>query len=58
MRYLTQLSVTEKWRNTGAPGRIRTCDPKLRRLVLYPAELRALAASLACFADERNMASA
>ena len=26
---------------TGAPGRIRTCGPKLRRLVLYPAELRA-----------------
>jgi putative ABC transport system permease protein len=28
----------------GAPGRIRTCDPKLRRLVLYPTELRARAA--------------
>ena len=27
----------------GAPGRIRTCDPKLRRLVLYPTELRARA---------------
>ena len=25
----------------GAPGRIRTCGPKLRRLVLYPTELRA-----------------
>ena len=25
----------------GAPERIRTADPKLRRLVLYPAELRA-----------------
>jgi hypothetical protein len=25
----------------GAPGRIRTCDPKLRRLVLCPTELRA-----------------
>jgi hypothetical protein len=24
----------------GDPGRIRTCDHKLRRLVLYPAELR------------------
>jgi hypothetical protein len=24
-----------------APGRIRTCDPQLRRLLLYPAELRA-----------------
>jgi hypothetical protein len=27
---------------TGAPDRIRTCDPCLRRAVLYPAELRAL----------------
>ena len=25
----------------GAPGRARTCDPRLRRPVLYPAELRA-----------------
>ena len=27
---------------SGAPDRIRTCDPCLRRAVLYPAELRAL----------------
>src|SRR5690606_25950662 len=26
---------------TGAPGRIRTSDPQVRSLVLYPAELRA-----------------
>jgi hypothetical protein len=26
----------------GAPDKIRTCDPCLRRAVLYPAELRAL----------------
>ena len=32
--------------NNGAPGRIRTCDPKLRRLVLYPTELRARARSV------------
>ncbi|VXC20186.1 conserved hypothetical protein [Aeromicrobium sp. 9AM] len=25
-----------------APGRIRTCDLEIRRLLLYPAELRAL----------------
>jgi hypothetical protein len=25
----------------GAPGRTRTCDPRLRRPVLYPTELRA-----------------
>ena len=24
---------------TGAPNTIRTCDPRLRRAVLYPAEL-------------------
>ena len=24
----------------GDPGRIRTCDPQIRNLVLYPAELR------------------
>src|SRR5664280_3189963 len=30
-------------RNTGDPGWIRTSDPQLRRLVLYPAELRGLA---------------
>ena len=28
----------------GAPGRIRTADPQIRSLVLYPAELRAPAA--------------
>ena len=28
----------------GAPGRTRTCDPRLRRPMLYPTELRALAA--------------
>jgi hypothetical protein len=26
----------------GDPGRIRTCDPQLRRLMLYPTELRGL----------------
>ena len=28
---------------SGAPGEIRTPDPQIRSLVLYPAELRALA---------------
>src|SRR5204863_5613981 len=33
----------EIWRPwvVGAPGRTRTCGPELRRLVLYPTELRA-----------------
>jgi hypothetical protein len=29
-------------RPSGLPGRTRTCDPQLRRLVLYPVELRAV----------------
>src|SRR5262245_52996374 len=28
-------------KRSGAPGRTRTCDPRLRRPVLYPTELRA-----------------
>ena len=31
---------------SGAPGRTRTCDPRLRRPVLYPTELRARKVSL------------
>ena len=31
----------------GAPDRIRTCGPQLRRLVLYPAELRARGCAIA-----------
>ncbi len=46
---LVHLSPLEAWRptqakvieNDGAPGRTRTCDPQIRNLVLYPAELRA-----------------
>jgi|AVFP01.1.fsa_nt_gi hypothetical protein len=30
-----------KLAQTGAPGRTRTCDPRLRRPLLYPAELQA-----------------
>ena len=29
-------------KENGAPGGIRTHDPQIRNLVLYPAELRAL----------------
>jgi hypothetical protein len=32
---------------TGAPGRARTCDPRLRRPMLYPTELRARGSSVA-----------
>ena len=35
------LRTQNKHPNIGAPGRIRTCDTRLRRPVLYPAELRA-----------------
>ena len=33
--------LAEVHKNKGTPGRTRTCDPLLRRQVLYPAELRA-----------------
>ena len=37
---LYQLSY-HRHRKTGLPDRDRTCNPQLRRLVLYPIELRA-----------------
>src|SRR5688572_26093185 len=37
----------------GLPGRTRTCDPQLRRLVLYPVELRAVARAKAGGRGER-----
>ncbi len=37
----TYVSRTDPLRN-GDPDRIRTCDPQIRNLVLYPAELRDL----------------
>ena len=36
------LNFFPAFRTDGAPGRIRTCDPRLRRPVLYPTELQAL----------------
>jgi hypothetical protein len=38
--HLLQLTYCSIW-IFGAPDRIRTCDPQIRNLVLYPAELRA-----------------
>ncbi len=40
---LYQLSYVHRRHSiaSGAPGRTRTCDPRLRRPMLYPAELRA-----------------
>src|SRR4051794_3741079 len=32
-----------------APGTTRTCDPQLRRLLLYPAELREHKSNLRCY---------
>ena len=34
-------SACVRRKESGAPGRVRTCDPQLRKLMLYPAELRA-----------------
>ena len=47
IRYFIQRRFPEDCRGApnreavGAPGRTRTCDPRLRRPVLYPTELRA-----------------
>jgi hypothetical protein len=37
------LPIAKFFDETGAPEEIRTPDPQIRSLVLYPAELRALA---------------
>ena len=42
----------------GAPGAIRTRDPLLRRQMLYPPELRALALKLSCETDATIVALA
>jgi integrase len=39
--------VAERVNDSGTPGRTRTCDPRLRRPLLYPTELRARTAVLA-----------
>ena len=43
---------------TGAPGRTRTCNPRLRRPVLYPVELRAQCLQIRRFASGENDAFA
>ncbi len=40
--------------NDGAPGRDRTCDPRLRRPMLYPTELQARAAIIAIYMQAGN----
>jgi hypothetical protein len=35
------LQMQRQWEANGAPEEIRTPDPQIRSLVLYPAELRA-----------------
>ena len=41
----------------GAPGRIRTCDPRLRRPMLYPTELRAHALFSSSYKDRLSTAT-
>ena len=45
--------------NHGAPGRTRTCNPRLRRPMLYPVELRALrlASTILMLSDRRAQLS-
>jgi uncharacterized iron-regulated protein len=40
IRCITILPPHHSHSKIGVPCRIRTCDPQLRRLLLYPAELR------------------
>ncbi len=42
----------------GVPDRIRTCDPQIRNLVLYPAELRGHPLSLERAFEKRQQAFA
>ena len=41
LKQKTTLLVAGPCRVNGVPDRNRTCNPQLRRLVLYPVELRA-----------------
>ena len=41
-----------RWKEDGAPGRIRTSDPLIRSQILYPAELRAHAYALHLRCDD------
>ena len=41
IRPFRNYDLPRESKSTGAPGRTRTCDPRLRRPVLYPTELRA-----------------
>ena len=39
VRYVQWNATNNKGEIRSTPDRIRTCDPQLRRLLLYPAEL-------------------
>ena len=39
----------------GDPGRTRTCDPQIRNLVLYPAELRGLSFGSTLFSASHTL---
>jgi len=40
----------------GAPGMIRTCDPRFRKPVLYPTELRGLGVKVLTVLNDRIVA--
>jgi hypothetical protein len=50
------LKVPDNVVKNGAPEEIRTPDPQIRSLVLYPAELRALPAKPAANGQKRRAA--
>ena len=46
-RFCIEICISDWFKlNYGAPGRTRTCNPRLRRPMLYPVELRARRISL------------
>jgi hypothetical protein len=54
MRHQARGAFAAEYRKVGAPDRIRTCDLRLRRAPLYPAELRVLEARLSDDGNQRQ----
>ena len=55
LQFCTSLVLTG--REPGAPGRTRTCNPRLRRPVLYPVELRAQSLCILFYACHSQLAA-
>ena len=53
----TNTIFADRLSEAGAPGRSRTCDPRFRKPVLYPAELRARGRQILLFRPARSSGS-